>query len=302
MSSGQRWLITGGSGLLGSWCVRAARAAGHDVTAQHHTLAALPLGPEITWRAVDLTRSDDVTRLVQQTSPAVVIHTAAMAQPRDCELDPERAHVVNVRAAAELASATHACGGRFIHLSSDLVFAGDQAPYDENDPRTPIHVYGRTKAQSEDEVAARCPNNVVVRTSLQVGPSPRGNRGIEEVLATAVKRGERPQLFTDEFRQPMASEDLAAILVWLGGQRYAGVLHVAGPERLSRHAIGVKVAEAFGFPSSQLDAVPLSSAPQAFPHRAPDVTLRLDRLRALGPPLWPRRLSDVLATHPLAKR
>ena len=53
-------------------------------------------------------------------------------------------------------------------------------------------------------------------------------------------------LFTDEYRSPVRIEDLAAALVELVEHNYRGVLHVAGPERLSRYELGLRIAAYHG--------------------------------------------------------
>jgi dTDP-4-dehydrorhamnose reductase len=53
-------------------------------------------------------------------------------------------------------------------------------------------------------------------------------------------------LFTDEYRGPVRTEDLAAALVELIEHDYQGVLHVAGPERLSRYELGLRIAAYHG--------------------------------------------------------
>jgi dTDP-4-dehydrorhamnose reductase len=115
-----------------------------------------------------------------------------------------------------------------IHLSSDLVFDGEQdAPYTEEDEPNPITAYGRDKADAERAVLEAHPEALVVRTSLLYGGA---EPGPQERLAAAPDAF----FFTDEIRSPVHVGDLAAALLELAGGAQAGILHAAGADPLSR--------------------------------------------------------------------
>ncbi|MBI3538419.1 MAG: sugar nucleotide-binding protein [Chloroflexi bacterium] len=58
----------------------------------------------------------------------------------------------NVNGARNVARAAKGCGARFIHLSSDAIFDGEHAPYNEESKPQPIHAYAESKARGEEEV------------------------------------------------------------------------------------------------------------------------------------------------------
>jgi dTDP-4-dehydrorhamnose reductase len=63
-------------------------------------------------------------------------------------------------------------------------------------------------------------------------------------------------LYTDEVRCPVHVTDLAAALLELAAARYAGVGHVAGPDAVSRHELGLLIAARDGLDPSALPAGP----------------------------------------------
>jgi dTDP-4-dehydrorhamnose reductase len=287
-------LVTGATGFLGHACVRAALAAGHDVTALRRG-ATTTDETGFRWLQADLLDTEGLSRCVASARPDAVVHCAAMAVPRDCDADPEKARRVNVEATAALARCA-----RVILVSTDLVLGGDRAPYDEDAPTRPLSTYGRTKAEAEERLLAAGPHHAVVRTSMLVGPSPRGDRGMEEQLVADLRRDGVLRLFTDVFRMPMAAVDLARVLVHLAGSSFRGTLHVAGPERLSRFQMGRVVVEALGLPRDRV--LPALSRDDGR-LRPLDTTLVLDRMRAVLPPAWwPRTLRQALEDHPLANQ
>jgi dTDP-4-dehydrorhamnose reductase len=244
---------------------------------------------------VDLEEAQSVGRWVAEIRPEVIIHCAAVSVPADCESDKERATRINTHLPAALARHAQDLGARLLHISTDLVFSGQCAPYSEDDACDPISHYGHTKLMAERMVLSRCPNSVVARTSLLIGASPRGDRGVDEQIERALMRGASPRLFTDEYRTPVGARDLARVLVALGRHPFCGVLHVTGQETLSRYEMGVIIARARGHPVERLVAASLSDARGVHPPRAPNTALRTERLRSLVPPVpTPRNLQQVM--------
>ena len=97
--------------------------------------------------------------------------------------DEQRAYRVNAVGPAVLALAVAATGGRLVHVSSDLVFAGDATgPYPVDAPTAPRSAYGRTKLAGELAVRELVPDDgYVVRTSWLYGGAG------DEVVARAVR-------------------------------------------------------------------------------------------------------------------
>jgi dTDP-4-dehydrorhamnose reductase len=200
MSRGRclRILVTGGAGYLGSEVCRLAVEAGHDVVAGRFRRPP-PFG-----RAVPI----DV-REPFETDADVVIHTAYV-------MGDAGTIVRGTRNAARAAA-------RLIHLSTDLVFDGEHAPYTEGDEPRPVSEYGQAKLEAERLVPG---DGLIVRTSLLYGKP----GGPQEALAAR----DDVVFHTDEIRCPTHVSDLAAALLELTELDVNGILHVAGPDAVSR--------------------------------------------------------------------
>ena len=260
-------LITGASGFFGTALLAAA-------------------GPD----AVGLTSATDVrdpealAAAFADAAPAVVIHTAYRQHGPD-------AAAINADGAGNVARAARAAGARLVHLSSDVVFPGDGTrPLREDDPVRPVTAYGETKAAAERLVLTADPGALLVRTSLIVGgpghaPSPH------ERLALAAARGEQDvQFFTDEIRSAIQVGDLAVALLALGETDARGVLHLGGPDAVSRLQLAELVVAAAGLDPAALRGRP---APPDRPRHCP-----LDSGRALAllaPDRHPRGVRAVFA-------
>jgi dTDP-4-dehydrorhamnose reductase len=169
-----------------------------------------------------------------ETELGAVIHTAYVQHG-------DEARAINVDGSAAVARAARRAGARLVHLSSDLVFAGDLGrPVREDDPVAPVTDYGRSKADAEAAVAAAHPGAVLVRTSLIYGgerPSAHEERALDPGMT----------FYEDEIRCPVAAGDLAAAVVELAARDdVAGPLHVAGADAVSRLELARLVAAAHG--------------------------------------------------------
>lgn len=99
----------------------------------------------------DITNKDEVYAEVARAKPDLVIHTACVSSPEQCEIEFEKARLVNVRGTAHLLDAMSDLrgDGRVVMLSTDHVFDGKHGFYLEEDEPNPINEYGRTKFAAE---------------------------------------------------------------------------------------------------------------------------------------------------------
>ena len=268
-----RMLVTGGSGYLGGWIVTLARPA-WDITATylHHPPAPSRDTPGVTWRRLDVRDGTAINALVRETSPAVVIHTAALNPGQGADFQ-----TVNALGTRHVARAAAAHRARLIHVSTDMVFDGQKGNYVEDDPPSPITPYGRSKALAETEVWDSGAEPLVVRTSLIYGWRPRIDRNTRWIVGD-LRAGKPVRLFTDELRCPIWVESLAAAVVEMAGLSTTGVLHVAGAQALSRYELGVRLARFHGVDPGPL--IPARSRESGL-HRPLDCTLDCSRARAL---------------------
>jgi dTDP-4-dehydrorhamnose reductase len=209
-----------------------------------------------------------------------VIHTAALSQPNRCEQEPDLSYATNVEATRVVAQF---CGSHqipFAFTSTDQVFDGLAAPYDETSSPSPISVYGRHKVKAEAIIQALHPAAAICRMPLLYGPpSPTAECFLQGFLRT-LRAGQPLHLFTDEFRTPVYVED-AALGLLLALERTSGLLHLGGPERLSRYDFGLRMAEVFGLDKGLI--LPSKQADVTLPApRPPDVSSTSQKAFKLG--------------------
>jgi len=273
--------ITGAGGLIGSALVRSAAsfAPGWQVRGLQRT-------------ELDLTDVRAVRELFQQDKPGLLIHCAGLTKTRLCQQEPALARKLNVEVTARLAEL--AADIPLIFFSTDLVFDGRKGNYDETDSPNPLNIYAETKLAAERIVLAN-PRHTVIRTSLNGGASPTGDRGFNEEMRRAWQAGKTLKLFTDEFRCPIPAAVTAQAIWSLAAKDQPGLYHLAGRERLSRWQIGRLLAGRWPQLNPRLEAASLDD--YEGPPRSRDTSLDSGKIQKLLPFPLPG-LTDWLAAHP----
>jgi dTDP-4-dehydrorhamnose reductase len=247
-----RVLITGGAGLLGRTLIRTAPPHAELHATQRRTPVLGAAG-----YPVDLADRDALARVFDRARPELVVHTAYSTA------DLERDVVLSTAAvAAECLRA----GARLVHLSTDALLDGENAPYDEHAEPAPVHPYGEAKAHAESAVREMHPDAAVVRTSLITEMDPPDPRCAW--VADSLRSGTPITLFVDELRCPIAADDLAR-QIWeiaaLPAAEAAGVWNLAGPEAVSRYTLGLMIAAHQGLDPSGLTPAWSAASPAPRP-------------------------------------
>ncbi len=255
-----RLFVTGLGGYLGRALASAAGGAGAAVSG---TVRSRPAPAGVRSFAVDARDERAVADAIAAVAPDAIVHAAYVK-------DGDDVWAVNVDGAAAVARVATAAGVRLVHISSDVVFAGDLGrPLYEDDPLAPVGAYGESKAAAETAVAEACPGAVLVRTSLIYG-------GAEPSSYERTALDPAQTFYEDEIRCPVAVGDLAAALVELAAlPAVRGPLHVAGADAVSRLEFARLIAAARGADPAAVRGGPRPAG------RAGDLSLDCSRARSL---------------------
>jgi nucleoside-diphosphate-sugar epimerase len=168
-----RFLVTGGTGFVGSHMVELLLKEGHEVVCPVRSLSALRNLADIPATIVTMDRIEET--LAHGPAVDYVIHLAASTRSLDYE-GYRKANVDYTRmllqhfAVPERAQALK----RFVLISSQAVAgpSNDGAPVKESDPPRPVSLYGHSKLEAEELVASfggRLPVTVI-RPPTVFGP------------------------------------------------------------------------------------------------------------------------------------
>jgi dTDP-4-dehydrorhamnose reductase len=260
-----RMLIIGARGFVGATLADAA-APFYEVFSGDCLAAESP--EDVT---LDITDENSVRAAFDRVTPDVVLLFAAMSDIDRCQTEPALAYAVNVRGAEHVACSAARKNARLLYTSSAAVFDGTRRGYREEDPPTPVSLYGETKAKAEAIIKAAAPSAVVLRLALVLGFAGRsGTNSLLDNLATKWK-AVRPVAFpTFEHRNPIDARTLSAfILELLGRPDLRGIYHLGSTDALSRYELGLRLADRMGYSrdlvQAQTEPVP-GRAPRGLDH------------------------------------
>jgi dTDP-4-dehydrorhamnose reductase len=257
--------MTGASGYLGS-AMRENVPADVELIATGFTRGGLRL---------DITDPVAVGNAVHQHRPDVVVHLAAVSVTASAADAPDRAMRVNAAGSHAVAAATGPSGVRLVALSSDVVFDGTRAPYDEEARPNPINAYGASKLAGEEAIVAEHPSPLILRTSVLVGRNRADRYPFSMYVLQQAREGRKISLFENE-RRNFYPVTHAASAVWeCARSDLTGVLHIAATESSSRFEFGRSLLLAAGLDARL--AAPVTGPPD----RPSDLTLSVERASAV---------------------
>jgi dTDP-4-dehydrorhamnose reductase len=256
----------------------------------------------------DLLDLDGLKDTVRRVQPNVIVNAAAYTAVDKAESDAAIARAVNSEAPGVLAEAAEVLGAWLVHYSTDYVFdGGGTRPWTEGDPTGPLSVYGRTKLQGEQLVAARCAKHLILRTSWVYAA--RGGNFPKTILQLAKER-ERLAVVDDQFGAPTGADllaDVTAHMVRSALDRspgsVAGIYHAAARGETSWHGYArfvVDWASSAGviLKASAESVAPVSTAASPAlavrPHNSRLNTARLQDVFGLQLPPWQNGVARML--------
>lgn len=230
----------------------------------------------------DLSRPDDIRRVMREYQPDVIVNPAAYTAVDKAESEPELAFAINGTAVEVLAAEAKALGSLLVHYSTDYVFDGSKAgPYIETDAVNPQSVYGKSKLAGEQAISAAGGPNLIFRTCWVAGA--HGGNFAKTMLKLGRER-DSLRVIADQFGAPTTAAliaDVTAQVVarqWLSGDRTSfasGIYHLAAAGETTWHAYASEVlryAAAKGIElkvdPSRIEAIPATAYPLPAPRPA----------------------------------
>lgn len=203
-----RVTIFGATGLLGKALMR--EWTGDDV---------IGLGS----KDADIRDPKQISSVLERAQPDYIVLAAAYTDVDGCEGNPEHAFGVNCRGALNVAQAAEQSSSRLLFLSTDYVFDGAKnCPYETNDPRAPLNVYGRSKAEAEVQISQMLPECCILRTSWLFGID--GKCFPDTILKLAASRA-TIDVVDDQRGSPTYTTDLARTIIQLCRSDAKGIVH-----------------------------------------------------------------------------
>ncbi len=229
---------------------------------------------------IDIREQRSVNAAFRAGRPDFVLLLAAISDIDRCEQFPEEARAVNQRGAEHVVEACAGSNARLVFTSTGAVFDGLRHGYKEDDPVSPVSVYGETKVAAESAVLA-LEGAIVVRIALALGFASRhGTNALLDNLKQRWASGQTVALPVFEQRNPIDALGCSCFMLdLLKKPDTRGIFHVGSADSITRYDLGVKLASRMGYNGKvepQREAIP-GRAP-----RGPDHYLLTDKLRTIS--------------------
>ena len=269
-------LVTGANGMLGQDLCPILEDAGYEVV-------------ETDIANLDITKSDDVNRVITEENPDYVIHCAAYTNVDKAEEDLDTATKINVQGTENLAKACANADTTLVYISTDYVFDGTKnEPYLPTDKTNPINNYGLTKCRGEEAVQKYCEKYYIARTSWLYGH--HGKNFVETMISLA----DKPELkvVDDQIGCPTWTVELSNGILKLIDNKPYGIYHVCGSSSTSWFGFAKEI-----FKQMKLDVNVKPCTTEEFPRPAKRPAYSIMNNGGICRD-WKVALSDYIALRP----
>jgi dTDP-4-dehydrorhamnose reductase len=228
--------------------------------------------------------------------PDYCINCAAYTAVDKAEAEKELAFIVNAESVGILAAVSHAMHCKFIHVSTDYVYDGDQqGEHQEADATKPVSVYGESKLKGEQEAIANNPESVIIRTSWVY--SVFGNNFVKTMIRLMNER-EELSVVDDQKGSPTWAADLAAFIMQIvGDQKWkSGVYNFSNEGAITWFEFATAIKDLLAS-TCRLNPIPTSAYPT--PAKRPANSLmskeKIKRVFGYTAPDWKNSLGKCMA-------
>ena len=203
-------LVTGVKGQLGYDVVNELTKRGH-----------IAVGTDI--EEMDITDKKSVESVMKENMPEAVIHCAAYTAVDAAEDNVELCRKINAEGTQNIADVCKELDIKMIYISTDYVFDGEgERPWEPDDERSPLNVYGQTKYEGELAVQNTLDKFFIVRIAWVFGVN--GKNFIKTMLNLGKTR-DSLTVVNDQFGSPTYTYDLAKLLVDMVETEKYGIYH-----------------------------------------------------------------------------
>ena len=274
-------LVTGAKGQLG-----------HDLMNELAKRGIEAVGVDV--QEMDITDAAACDRVIRQVSPDAVIHCAAYTAVDAAEDNLELCRKINAEGTRNIARVCGELDIKMMYISTDYVFNGQgERPWEPDDHREPLNVYGLTKYEGEIAVEQAVKKYFTVRIAWVFGIG--GKNFIKTMLRLGKEKG-AVSVVNDQFGSPTYTYDLARLLVDMIQTEHYGRYHATNEGICSWYEFACEIFKQAGM--DQVKVTPVDSASFAAKAKRPaNSRMSKEKLTEKGflrLPTWQDALSRYL--------
>ncbi len=258
-------LITGSNGLLGQAITSIfTRETDHElIQTSAEEKSYLDYGHP--YENLDITKKDEVKKIVEYYTPDIIINCAAFTNVDKCETEREYSWKVNVDGIKNIIIAARKNGCEVIHYSTDYIFDGRNGPYTENAVPNPISFYGREKLASENALVTSDIKYTIIRTLVLYGIGNNVKPNFALWMTDKLRNNQPVNIVTDQYSNVTMIDDLAFGTLKIIEKNCSGIYNIAGADILSRYDFAMKMCDVFKFNKELVIPITTASLTQPAP-------------------------------------
>lgn len=261
-------LITGATGLLGAKLYsKLSDNPNFKVFGTYNTRKQKNL------LEMDVTNREQTMNVIKKLRPDIVIHTVAIKNPDQCEKNKLAAENVNYEGTVNVVAACKEVGARLDHISTIYVFDGSEKYYTEDIKPITKMWYGITKTKAE-EVVQTLPRYSIYRSDKIFGWNGLNK---ENGYLSDILKGVPFAVNNEVLAHPVFAEDFVKAILKMQELDFTGIVHLAGPERMSKFELANRLAKIVGNESVVLG---VNNKDQAAGR--PDININTEKAKNLG--------------------
>ena len=205
--------VTGVGGQLGYDVMNELAARGYECYGSD-VLPKEKITLPYNYIQLDITKQEDVEKVIGQLAPDAVVHCAAWTAVDAAEEEENKPKVIAINAMGTqyIAKACKKIDCKLVFISTDYVFNGEGTEPWQADCKeyAPLNVYGMSKLLGEKAVAEILSKYFIVRIAWVFGQN--GNNFIKTMLNVG-KKYDTLRVVNDQVGTPTYTFDLARLLV-----------------------------------------------------------------------------------------
>jgi len=268
--------ITGANGFLGQHLTLYLAKRGFEIIASGRGECNIPSIKNIDYVVVELTDKAEVIAAIERFHPHIIIHTAAMSKPDECNNNKPLCILNNIDATSYLVDAAKKVNAKFIYTSTDFIF-GENGPHKEEDIPAPLNFYGESKLKAEQIVKESGLLYAIVRPVFIYGNIWEGLRpSFLHWVKNNIAQGKKIKVVSDQLRTPTYVCDICKGIETIIQKNSQGAYHLAGKDILSPYQMAVTVAKVLSLDVSLIENVTSETFPEPVA-RAKKSGLKIDK-------------------------
>jgi dTDP-4-dehydrorhamnose reductase len=242
MVENETYLVIGGNGLIG-------RSAIKNLDDKYNVISTYYKRKEPNLLKVDITNNKDLKKIFEKARPNYVLNCSNLAGGVNLsEEKPDLAKKFHLDANKSIGTLCEKYSSKFILISTDYVFDGENPPYKEDDETNPLNVYGEIKLDAEKWITSNISKHLIVRTTNVYGWDPKTvTPNYMMSLYRAIKDENIFNAPSFLWGNPTYVNDLTSAIIELCEKEINGIFHIVGSSYINRYDWALKACTLAGW-------------------------------------------------------